>query len=80
MAAFSPLSRYALDMSGQSASRKTIQTRNYTLYTAGEGDTLESIATRVLHNPLRYWEIADLNPQITFPLDIESGTVLRLPL
>jgi nucleoid-associated protein YgaU len=45
-----------------------------------EGETLETIATRVLGNPLRFWEIADLNPQIKFPLDIATGTVLRLPL
>jgi hypothetical protein len=33
-----------------------------------------------LGDPLRYWEIADINPQFKFPLDIVPGKVIRLPL
>jgi nucleoid-associated protein YgaU len=49
-------------------------------YVVREGDTLENIATRMLGLPTRYWEIADINPQVKFPLDLEVGTVLRLPV
>lgn len=79
-ARYDALSRYSLSTGGQLAFRGAIARPNYTLYTAREGDTLEIIATKVLGNPLRYWEIADLNPQIKFPLDISVGTVLRVPL
>lgn len=80
MAIYSALSRYSNDSSGQLAFRAPVKTVNYNLYTVREGETLEVIATRVLGNPLRYWEIADLNPQVKFPLDLEVGTLLRLPL
>ena len=80
MATYDTLSRYSLDTSGQLAFRSKAVNVNYNLYTAKEGDTLENIATRMLGNPLRYWELADMNPQIKFPLDIKTGTVLRIPL
>jgi nucleoid-associated protein YgaU len=80
MAFYDPLSRYTVSTGGQLAFRDSIKSRNYNIYTVKAGDTLESLATRVLGNPLRYWEIADLNPQVKFPLDISVGTVLRLPL
>lgn len=80
MATYATTSRYSLDASGQSASRSPVRNSTYTLYTAVLGDTLESISTRVLGDPLRFWEIADLNPQVKFPLDITAGTVLRVPL
>jgi len=80
MATYSSLSRYTNDSTGQLAFRGPVKRPNYNLYTVREGETLESIATRTLGNPLRYWELADLNPQIKFPLDLEVGTVLRLPL
>jgi len=80
MANYSSLSRYSNDPTGQLAFRGPVVRTNYNLYTVKEGETLESIATRTLGNPLRYWELADLNPQVKFPLDLEVGTVLRLPL
>lgn len=78
-ALYDALSRYSTDTNGQTASRSAIARRPYTLYRANASDTLESIAARHLGNPLRFWEIADMNPQIKFPLDLEAGTVLRLP-
>lgn len=80
MAQYDTLSRYRNDASGQTASRLPADKRVYTTYVCVSGDTLESIATRCLGNPKRYWELADLNPQIKFPLDISVGTLLRLPV
>lgn len=74
-------SRYRLDNDGIHASRVApISTPIYTAYVVMEGDTLEAIASRHFGDQRRFWEIADLNPQIQFPWDIEAGTVLRLPV
>jgi nucleoid-associated protein YgaU len=73
-------SRYRLGDSRQTAERRPPSPTRYTTYTVREGDTIESIAARQLGDPLRYWEIADINPQFKFPLDIEPGKVIRLPL
>jgi len=80
MALYTSVSRYKLDASGQTASRSAKQSTRYTLYTVREGDTLERIAARKFGTTERYWELADLNPQIKFPLDLEVGDVIRLPL
>ena len=73
-------SRYRLDSSGQLATRTDITNRNYILYTVRQGDTLETLAARYFGNIKRYWEIADLKPQIQFPLDIKLGDVIRIPV
>lgn len=80
-AAYDALSRYRLADSGQQAFRTDLpnKSRTYTVYTTKQGDTMESIATRYLGSPLRFWEIADANPQVKFPLDLGVGTLLRLP-
>lgn len=78
-ARYDALSRYTLDISGQSATRGPLKKKQYSIYVCREGDTLENIATRHLGSPLRYWEIADMNPQVKFPTDLSAGTVLRLP-
>ena len=80
MANYDASSRYKLDSSGQFAFRKDLITRNYILYTVRQGDTLESLAARYYGNTKRYWEIADLNPQIQFPIDIAMGDVIRIPV
>lgn len=80
MAIYSANSRYSMDENNQEAFRGVLVTPDYTLYTARQGDTLESIAARLLGTTERYWELADLNPQIKFPLDIDVGTVLRIPV
>ena len=79
-ASYDALSRYTLDESGQTASRVDVRSRSYTVYRVVEGDTLENLATRYLGSPLRYWELADLNPQVKFPLDLYVGLLLRLPV
>jgi nucleoid-associated protein YgaU len=42
-------------------------------------DTLEGLATQIYGDPSLWWRIADLNPQIKFPLDLEPGMVIRIP-
>jgi nucleoid-associated protein YgaU len=74
-------SRYKLDESGKIALRTVLPIGGqYVLYTVKQGDTLESIATKHLGNPKRYWEIADVNPQVKFPLDLVVGKTIRLPV
>jgi nucleoid-associated protein YgaU len=72
-------SRYRLDSTGLTASRISVNVRNYTLYIVRQGDTLEAIAARQYGNMRRYWEIADANPQVQFPLDLVMGQAIRLP-
>lgn len=76
---FDTESRYRLDASGQSASPKPKSDVTYYLHRVGAGDTLLNLAARTLGSDRRWWEIADINPQVKFPTDIEVGTVLRLP-
>jgi nucleoid-associated protein YgaU len=80
MAIYDASSRYKLNFAGREANRGERITGKYTLYTVVSGDTLENIAMRRLGSPTRYWEIADMNPQIKFPTDIETGDVIRIPL
>lgn len=79
MQAYSTVSRYSLSDNGLTAERKPIESARYISYTVGAGETIESIASRSLGDPLLYWEIMDINPQIKFPLDLKAGEVLRLP-
>jgi nucleoid-associated protein YgaU len=79
MALYDALSRYRLDASGQTASRLEAPRRGYTTYVVQQGDTLEGLAFRHLGSAKRYWELADLNPQVKFPLDLEVGMLLRMP-
>jgi nucleoid-associated protein YgaU len=80
MPLYSSSSRYSLDTSGQRGKRGPIRADGYTLYTVREGDTLETISARVLGTTERFWEIADINPQVKFPLDLQAGDVIRIPV
>ena len=80
MAMYDASSRYRLNVTGREASRGDKTTGKYTLYRVVDGDTLENIAARRLGSSSRYWEIADMNPQIKFPLDIKTGDLIRIPL
>lgn len=77
---YDALSRYTISEDGRHAVRRKVpQATGYTTYMCGAGDTIEGIATQLFGNPRRWWEIADINPQIKFPTDITVGTVLRIP-
>jgi LysM repeat protein len=52
---------------------------SYTGYTWADGDSLANIANAYLQNPKYWWEIMDLNAEITDPFAIAPGTVLKVP-
>lgn len=61
------------------AVRKQSFSVNVQTYVVSPGDTFENIAARLYGDSSQYWRIADINPQIKFPLDLEVGTVIRIP-
>jgi nucleoid-associated protein YgaU len=78
------LSRYeynpvVLDDGAVTASRKTVPNVSVFIYTLTYGDTLESLAAKLYGDPGQWWRLADVNPQIAFPLDIAPGTEIRVP-
>ena len=72
--------RYTLDNSGQTASRTRFIVSGYSVYTSVQGDTFMSLSIRFLGDQSRYWEIADINPQVEWPDRIPVGTTLRIPI
>lgn len=79
MAFYDASSRYSVDANGEYALPRTSTASKYTLYTVKAGDTLERIALRSLGSTRRAWEIADLNPQVKFPIQLSVGDVIRVP-
>lgn len=78
------LSRYEreeeyLDENIVAAVRKPVDKVYVQKYTVQGGESLESIAAKIYGDPTQFWRIADLNPQIKFPLDLTSGMVIRIP-
>jgi len=82
MAYYDANSRYSVNTDRRTATRAPLNLakKRFSLYTVRAGDTLENIASRRLGSQRRYWEIADMNPQVKFPVDLPPGTVLRIPL
>lgn len=80
MASYRTSSRYRL-FNGNILAKRVVTTKvNYYQYISQDGDSFELLAAKLLGDGKRYWEIADMNPQIVWPNDIATGTVLRLPL
>lgn len=79
MAIYTSTSRYRLVQGGMLANRVTQEPVPYTQYVSRDGDTFERISARMFNDGTRYWEIADINPQVQYPDTIPTGTVLRLP-
>lgn len=48
-------------------------------YTWVQGDTLSLIANKYLLDPFLWWNIMEINPEITDPFSIEPGTKIRVP-
>jgi hypothetical protein len=46
---------------------------------AREGDSLQLLATTLLGDPGRWWELADANPQVRYPFDLKMGDILVVP-
>ena len=80
ISSYPPGARYTIDESNQSASRVPLVKVNFRTYRVVAGDTMDRIAHRVFGDFNRWWEIADMNPHIKFPLALEEGQVLRIPL
>lgn len=85
MARFTSNSRYATsyvdsgDRSIVLSKRRNMIGTRYRTITAKDGDSFEMLAAKLFGDPARYWEIADINPQVPFPDKIEQGTVIRVP-
>ena len=80
MAFYDASSRYLVDDTGRYATPKpNTRSSRYSLYVVKAGDTLERIALKSLGSTRRAWEIADLNPQVKFPLQLTVGDTLRVP-
>lgn len=80
MAIYQNSSRYRSSNGGILADRVPIEKTNYYQYISKDGDSFESLSSKLFGDGKRYWEIADINPQVKWPNEIPSGTVLRLPL
>lgn len=76
---FDVISRYQLDDDGIHASPKPQQLVLYTLHRVNNGDNLLNIAARLLGDDRRWWEIANINPQVKYPDDLVVGDVIRIP-
>lgn len=72
--------RYSLDASGQTASRNKFIATTYEVYIATQGETFMNLSIKFLNDQSRYWEIADINPQVQWPDQIPVGTLIRIPL
>lgn len=79
MAVYRTSSRYRLVNGGLLANRATSETVKYYQYVSRDGDNFELLAAKILGDGKRYWEIADINPQVKWPNGIPVGTVLRIP-
>jgi nucleoid-associated protein YgaU len=79
---YSQDSRYELSSDRKKAFRKVSNfavSGKYSLHIIKEGDTIENLANRLLGDPSRYWEIADMNPQVKFQWDLVPGDSIRIP-
>jgi nucleoid-associated protein YgaU len=61
------------------AERVDQEARVYYQYVSRQNDTFQLLAAKLLNDSNRYWEIADINPQVQWPDVIPTGTVLRMP-
>jgi len=72
-------SRSRLEDGIVTAVRKPIDDVYVQKYTVTSGETLESIAAKLYGDPTQFWRIADINPQIRFPIDLVPGMTIRIP-
>lgn len=78
------LSRYTYNENDPStgvltAARKNTSDVSVLKYTVRPGDTFENLAAKLYGDSAQYWRLADLNPQIKFPLDLKAGDTIRIP-
>lgn len=53
--------------------------KNYTYYTIQAGDRFEIIAFKTLGDPRLWWKIANANPEVFYPEQLQTGAVIRIP-
>ena len=78
------LSRYAISSEIGTdgkiiATRKDSDPVRVSRYIVSAGDTIENMAFKLFGDASQWWRIADVNPQISFPLDFYSGMEIRIP-
>lgn len=72
--------RYSVSDNNKEALRKPNNNAvPYITYITRQGDTFDRMSHKLLNDFSRYWEIADLNPHVKFPDQLEPGTVIRIP-
>jgi len=87
----SPNSRYAtaklttVEVDGKSIvyilpPNQNVTIFTYTYYTVTFADRIDNIAATFLGNPSLWYRIAQVNPQVMNWLDLQPGTVIRIPL
>jgi nucleoid-associated protein YgaU len=54
-------------------------TISYYEHTYVKGERLDQISQQYYNKPTLWWLIMDYNPQITNPLQIKTGTVIKVP-
>jgi hypothetical protein len=54
-------------------------TSKFYYYTWTQRDRIDLVANELLGDSTLWWVIMDYNPEIGNPLDIQIGTVLRIP-
>lgn len=54
-------------------------TSDYTLYTWQSFDRPDTVAAHTLGDPTLWWAIFDYNPEVINPLNVPTGTVIRIP-
>jgi hypothetical protein len=54
-------------------------TAPYRLYTWKTSDRPDTVAALVFGDPSLWWAIFDYNPELIYPLNVPSGTVVRIP-
>lgn len=78
---FDASSRYQLDGNGMTATRIPQLAARYRMHSVVSGDTVDNLAHRLLGDHSRWWEIADLNPQLMRDgfLSLVPGDAIRVP-
>ena len=56
-----------------------VMTAAYSAVISREDDNMMLYANRTFGDPYRWWQLADVNPPVFYPLDIIPGQQLRLP-
>ena len=56
-----------------------VQVFGFSIYTAGYGERLDTLAHRFFGDAELGWAIANANPELFYPDQIPVGTVLRIP-